>query len=210
MHSFLIDLVTKGQVQIAGLIHPSASDLTECEPLVRLHAADAAADVAGPPPVLSMQAALWAARLIHRSAQFLVIRTADAAAIEAELSEPCPAPTGASACFSADLYLRYLPDLVRLSRGISEDDPLVRALLRLCRQWPLSSVGVSGLGEVDVSAFIEHAGLRQLYIDRVIEHGDAARLDHPRVVQALAATVGMHPQLGGRLTPATTTSESMP
>ena len=86
-----------------------------------------------------------------------------------------------------------------LARGISEDDPLVVELLKLCRDWPLSSVGARGVGEVDASAILAEPCLRRLYADRVVERGDASRLQDPRVAEAVREGVGGFPALAPAL-----------
>ena len=87
----------------------------------------------------------------------------------AVLAVPCPEPPSPSVCYSADLSLRYLPDLLSLAKGIASDDPLVHGLHAICRSWPLSSVGVPDVGELDTGAFLSHPTLRRLYVDRIIE-----------------------------------------
>ena len=69
-----------------------------------------------------------------------------------------------------------LPDLVRLARGVSAEDPLVTELIQLAGRWPLSAVGITGaaVGEVDAIA-TDPCSLR-LYVDRIIARHDFQRL----------------------------------
>ena len=159
----------------------------------------ARAELAGEPPALSVAAAAWALKLTYRAAQALVFREIAAAAVQQALAQPCPQPRSPSVEFSADLSLRYLSDLLSLARGVAPDDPLVTGLARLAREWPLSSVGAAGLAEVDPPRFMDHPGLRQLYVDRIIERGDAARLEHPDVHAAVRESVGAYPELAPKL-----------
>jgi MoxR-vWA-beta-propeller ternary system domain bpX4 len=151
------------------------------------------------PPPLSRPAAGWALLLLYRASQALVCREIDGQAIRAVLAAPCPEAPWPSACYSADLSLRYLPELLSLARGIARDDPLVDGLLALAKAWPLSSVGVPGIEPTDASAFLSHPSLRQLYVDRIIERGDAARLADPAVREVVRQAVGGFPNLASKL-----------
>jgi hypothetical protein len=148
------------------------------------------------PPALDVPVAAWALTILYRGCQSLVYRDIDADAVRDALSHPCPAAEPSpSVCYSADLAFRYLPDLLSLARGVARDDPLVTGLTELARQWPLSSVGVKGLGPVDVSPFVEHPALLQLYVDRIIERGDRSRLTDVRIIEAVRAALGVHHDL---------------
>jgi hypothetical protein len=94
-----------------------------------------------------------------------------------------------------DLAFRYLPELIGFARARAPADPLVDALLALATAWPLSSVGTGGIGEVDVTPFIDHPGLRALYIDRILDRRDLARMGHPAVREAVGAAIGIHDRL---------------
>src|SRR5262249_25031638 len=97
--------------------------------------------------------------------------------------------------YSADLVLQYLPDIIGMTRAVASGDPLLQQLLILAREWPLSSVGVSEVGQVGVNAFIGHAGLRQLYADRIIARADLTRLGEPSVDTAVRQALGAFPDL---------------
>ena len=152
-------------------------------------------DLAYDAPVLSMPAAVWAATQMYRACQFLIFREIEATILEKYLADPCPQSPAPSICYSADLSFRLLPELVNLARGLSEDDPLVRSLMTLCRAWPLSSVGVANVGLIDIDTFIEDRCLRRLYVDRIIERNDQSRLGDPRVADVARETLGAYPEL---------------
>ena len=162
---------------------------------------DAAAreEMAFTAPQLNPMVAAWALGLIYRACQALVFREIEATSVEGTLTAPCPRPPSPSVCYSADLSLRYLPDLLSLARGIAPSDPLVAGLTALSRAWPLSSVGTAGMEDVDVAAFVDHPSLRQLYVDRIIERGDVSRLKHPAVRAAVGEALGAYPDLAPRV-----------
>ena len=153
---------------------------------------------------MNLEAACWSAGMLYRACQFLVWREMDGQVVKASLALAGPTLVDAAACRAVDLYFRYLPDVIALSRGVSESDPLVQGLMQLAAAWPLSSVGVRGVKPGDVTPFIQHAALRQLYVDRIIDHRDQSRLDDPRVRGALVQTAGAYPALLGPLAAALT------
>lgn len=214
--TFLHELDQAGRVRIADALPPEADEVAACDALLRARADRCALDLAGAAPPLQLDAARWAAVMLFRACQFLAFREIEAAEVEANLAVPSPLPPDPAVCWSVDLYFRHLPELHALAGGLAPEDALVVGLRRLAVQWPLSSVGMRGVsgsqlesnvgatsgsesvGGVDGSLFIEHAGLRTLYVDRIIEHGDSARLADPRVAAALKAAVGAYPQVAGR------------
>lgn len=150
-------------------------------------------------PVLVRDCATWALTLLLRACQFFTYRAIDEETVRRELSVPCPRKATADVCYSVDLPFRFIPDLLALARGIAPGDPLVECLMALARDWPLSSVGVKDVGDVDVRPFIRHPSLRQLYADRIIERGDVARINSDHVREALAESIGHFPQLAPKI-----------
>jgi hypothetical protein len=193
LKTFLQELAESGEVLIGVGGEPDAAEVTACREVILRQGEVCAREVAGAAPRVSMEAAGWAAGMMYAGCRFLVRREIGKEEVAARLEMPCPVAMSAEVCFSVDLYFRYLPDLIGLARGISEGDPLVVGLMGLAKQWPLSSVGVKGVGDVDVSGFIGHAGLRQLYVDRVIQRRDVARVKGDEVKEAMAETVGGYP-----------------
>lgn len=159
-------------------------------------AARVRADLAHEPPPVSLAVARWATRLVWAACQGLAHRALPPDALARALEAPCPAPPSPTTALSADLTLSVLPDLLRLGAGLPADDALRVHLARLARTWPLSSVGAPlGPGPFDVQAFVDDAGLRALYVDRILLRGDTTRLGHPRVDEALREALGGLPWL---------------
>ena len=115
--------------------------------------------MAGPSISFDPQVACAAAELLRQSCWALVNHGVRATDLERRLKMPC-APEQPSHHLSADLTLRYLPQLLRRARGLDPSDPLVGMLERLLRGWPLSGV----LSDVDEGPlvpldFCGHPGL---------------------------------------------------
>jgi hypothetical protein len=106
--------------------------------------------------------------------------------------------------YSVDLTFRYLPDLVRIAKSIASEDPLIELLMKRCRQWPLSSVGVKGTGEVPLGSIAESPGLMQIYVDRILARDDTERLANELVRQRVQQALGLYPALAPKLASAAT------
>lgn len=157
------------------------------------------ADLAHEPPAVDLRVARWALRLLYAACQAFAHRAIHVDAIELALSVQCPVPASPSVALSADLIFSVLPDLLSLTRGLEDADPLRAGLLRLAREWPLSSVGVTGLvpggPSFVLDAFFDDPSLRALYVDRILRRRDLTRLGSPRVDAALREALGGHPEL---------------
>ncbi len=193
LRAFLSQLTEGGRIKVAreGFAeepHDAEAALRELEATVR-------PEMPHEPPALDVDVARWATVVLYDACALFVFRDYDVDVVHARLRAPCPRAPDPTACYSADLLLRHLPDVAQLARGIDEDDPLVESLRELGRQWPLSSVGMPELGRVDPSAFMTNASLRTLYVDRILERRDTSRLDHPEVRAAVQAAVGLHDEL---------------
>ncbi|HJT31985.1 MAG TPA: hypothetical protein VJ783_08010, partial [Pirellulales bacterium] len=190
LRTFLMSLVEHGRVEVAAVGEALEARTGEADELLLGCDELSRAQLAFTAPPYHPAVARWAAELIDRGCQALVYRQLDAGAVRQSLSVDCPAPIDGGVLYSADLMLRYLPDLLILARGMAEHDVLVDELLRLAAAWPLSSVGVQPLGpeQLDrqsLEIIVADACLRQLYVDRVIARRDAARLAHPAVAEGV-------------------------
>jgi hypothetical protein len=193
--SFLSVLRETGRVRVDAVAEPLAADVAGLVETLESLDQDARLEMAFEPPAFSAEAAAWGAGVLYRGCQCLVFRDVGEAVVRAWLGSACPAARSASTAYCVDLAMKYLPDLLLLARGIAADDSLVECLRRLAKEWPLSSVGVEGLGEVDVRAFIDDRSLRQLYVDRILRRRDTSRLADARVRAAARETLGLYPEL---------------
>ena len=154
-------------------------------------------------PTFTPAAALWAARLFYNLCQFTVCRDIGEERVVAACRVSCPSPRGPETDWSVDLVLRHLPQLFQLARHLSNADPLVDQMKQIAVTWPLSSVGIAQLENVQVDSFTSHSGLCRLYADRIVLEGDTSRLGNTRVDEMLRGDFGVHrdlaPTLAARL-----------
>jgi len=190
---FLSDLFETGRVSVF-IDLPAELEQDIDELLVNAEKV-AAANLAGSSPGLDLASARWAAKMFYGACHFLVCRDINAETIEAFFQQTCPEPHSPPTDYSVDLVFRYLPDLVGMVRAIASGDPLLKPLLKLGSEWPLSSVGISGIDAVDVTAFIGHPALRQLYVDRIIVCADVSRLGDASIDFAVKEAVGDYSEL---------------
>jgi MoxR-vWA-beta-propeller ternary system protein len=198
---FLRALFDHGRVQVAAPTEKvTRQDEQEAEEALR--EPDAALRLEGPGqlPELNMAVAMWAAKTCFGACQLIVFRQLDEQAIGELLPAAFPPSDPPSRHWSADLTLRFLPDLLRHASVASEEDPLLRHLRSLASQWPLSSVGIEEIAPEHIEELAASPPLLQLYVDRILARKDYHRLEHPAVREAVRQAVGMHSKLWPDLT----------
>jgi hypothetical protein len=120
--------------------------------------------------------AVAAAATVHAACWFLVNRAQPAADMDGLLllaTSPC----SPAAHLSADLVLRFLPQVYRRAKAADPADRLATQLADILRHWPLSGV----LADIDeppvvAPAFDGHPGLCMLYAERLARHEKPAWL----------------------------------
>jgi len=122
----------------------------------------------GEAPAFDAGAALWAARTVYIAAQVLLCREHKGA----DLSSLLPAYTGtadASALLSADICLRFLPDILQQLQLIDPLDPVNALLTEHLQQWHYSGLVLYETpAETDLQPVLNNPCLKQLYINRII------------------------------------------
>jgi hypothetical protein len=163
---FLQGLFRDGSAVLSGPPVLGPSDAAAAKLLASAFA-DHCLDVAGPPPPFDPTAADAAARCVWCACWFLVHRGDGPDFVEKALT--LPPPTSAAQHLSADLTLRFLPQVHRRARALAVADPLSVGLARLLREWPLSGV-LSDVTEPPTTSpeFDGHKGLLTLYADRLV------------------------------------------
>lgn len=181
------------RIESSGELQAARWILRDVEPSWRL-------EFPGAAPAINEACALWSAVLLYRAAQAAVYRDVDEATMRAGLMVECPAASEESSQhYSVDLVLRFLPELVALARRASSSDPLIDVLHLWGSRWPLSSVGMKEAKPESLHAITYHAGLLQLYVDRIAAKKDFSRLDDPGVRRAARQTLGAYAELSPEL-----------
>jgi hypothetical protein len=191
---FLKRLMTEGDAAVFDQPGTLEAD-PNCERILAEWEEIAQTDLAGNSPPFSLSTAIWASRIFYLACKFVVCRDFSEAEIVRSLHEPCPEQRSPSVDWSADLLFRHLPEVYRSARHLSNGDPLVKELLKLAADWPLSSVGIPLERAANVGTFIGHPSLKRLYVDRILELTDTARVGDTLVNEAVRTAIGGHPEL---------------
>jgi MoxR-vWA-beta-propeller ternary system domain bpX4 len=190
LDAFINHLVREGQVTVVNQIIPfTFQELQDTQTILAAYYESDILEMPGIAPAFDADAALWAAGYIYRIVQLTQLREAGREDIVHRLP-PYSAETSAASIYSADLCLRYLPDLLSLSKGIAPDGPLVQQIREIAMQWPFSSTGMNLPATGDVSAIIASPPLLQAYADRIIATRDLGRCNIPAVAAAVTASLG--------------------
>jgi hypothetical protein len=168
--SFVEELLTSGRVVLDGApAVPAADRLPALRRLERAHL-DRCLDLAGPELAFDGELALTAATVVWRACWFLVSHREPDAAVAQALALPAGTPTPGQH-LSADLTLRYLPQVWRRAASQDAADVLTCCLARVLREWPLSGV-LADLPEGPLTPldFGGHPGLLLLYAERLADN----------------------------------------
>jgi hypothetical protein len=196
---FLDHVFSEGQVSAGTPTDISKEELQAAEQVLVLQERMWRLDMPAGPPAFCSKAALWAARHLYRACQCVVCRDIGEMRVAALLDDRWVDLVTPDVHYSVDLTFRFLPDLLRIAETAASDDPLVQFIRGWCREWPLSSVGVKGLGQVDPGVILDSRSLMQLYVDRIIAREDRDRLTGDPVLTAVQRALGMYPELAPKL-----------
>lgn len=141
-------------------------------------------------PKYNAESALWAAKTIYTACQILLYREHQVA----ELTNLLPLfaqPITTETILSADLCLRFLPQILSEAKLIDPEDKVIPILESILNQWHYSGIGlILTLDNLDFDPIFSNPCLEQLYIDRVIEKKDRKRAELPQMLEKVRATLG--------------------
>lgn len=161
---FLTQLFDRGEIVFRAppRDRPSAEAVAILAEAFQAHALE----VAGPPIAFDATVATATAEFVRQASWALVNRDERASDLDRRLKLPKP-PVTPSEHLSADLLLRYVPQVLRRARGLDATDPLVVILSHALQSWPLSGV-LSDVAEGPLAGldFGGHPGILLLYAER--------------------------------------------
>jgi len=139
-------------------------------------------------PPFQEDAALWAATLTYRIVQL----TEEPSHLPLTTLLPAyTSPVTPAAIYSADLCLRYLPDLMQHT----QTDNLRNFVLQTAAQWPFSSTGMQVSPTGSIEPILHDAALLQAYADRIIVTRDTNRCQHPGIKSAVIKAMGNYQEI---------------
>jgi len=190
--NFIAGLINEGKVTVApGMLVSGPEDLRLAIVHLQQYYEDDTQEMPATAPDFDPDAALWAARYLYTAVQFILMRELDENLMQQYLlqyeGEMSPA-----AIYSADLTLRYLPDLFNLARGLSPDDPLVVRMKATALAWPLSAAAIPLEEDPALHTILEHPSLKRAYIDRILAVKDKQKCQHPACFPLVMEALGSY------------------
>jgi len=166
-HQFLTQLLNDGKIVFRSARAPEDRPSSPAVAVLAAAFDTHGLSVAGPRIAFDSGVACAAAELVRRASWATVNHDERVADLEKRLNMP-GSPATPSQHLSADLTLRYVPQILRRARGLLPSDPLVGLLANMLRRWPLSGV-LSDVEEGPLTAldFGGHPGLSMLYAERL-------------------------------------------
>lgn len=141
-------------------------------------------------PSFNGKAALWASKIVYFSAQLLLYRENKVS----ELKNFLPDYVGivdASAMLSADICLRFLPQIRNELKRMDAEDDILPILEHHLQQFHFSAVGFDLDQEtIDVNQIFDNACLKQLYLDRIVSRKAYKLAEQPEINACLLANFG--------------------
>ncbi len=120
-------------------------------------------------PKFNATAALWASKIVYYSSLLLLHRNNT----QKDLNSLFPYfnnTIDASALLSADLCLRFLPQINSELKGIDTKDPLISILDIILNTWHYSAIHNDCIPpKIDYKHFFKDECLTQLYLNRIVE-----------------------------------------
>lgn len=138
------------------------------------------------------EAAVWGAKVLYHSAQLYLIRENTSKDLD-KLIPNIKITSEISSVLSADLSLRFLPQIVSLLKTADPYDPLVKILEDILTQCHYSGIGYPlNLEKVNWEKELQDKTYRKLYLERIVEKKAYALAGIPFINNLLMADFGLH------------------
>jgi hypothetical protein len=138
------------------------------------------------------EVAVWAAKVLYYSAQLYHIRENTAKDLD-KLIPKLKITPDTSSILSADLSLRFLPQIITLMQTADPHDPLVKILEDILTQFHYSGIGYHlDLEKVNWEKELKDKIYRKLYLERIVEKKAYALAEIPYINQLLLADFGLY------------------
>lgn len=138
------------------------------------------------------EAAIWAAKVLYHSAQLYLIRENTAKDLN-KLIPPFNGKRDVSAILSADLSLRFLPQIILALKNADPEDPLIGPLENILIDFHYSAVGFDlELENINWEKELSERTHRKLYLERIVEKKSYQLAEIPYINNLLVAEFGLH------------------
>lgn len=136
------------------------------------------------------KAALWASMIVYYSGQLVFYRENSIKDIE-EMLPSFNIDYTPSAVLSADLCLRFLPDIIDKLKSINSDDKIIPILENFLRKYHYSGIGHSlDLIDENFENYFNHPALKLMYLSKVVKTKDTKLAQNNLLKQELKNYMG--------------------
>jgi len=138
------------------------------------------------------ESAIWAAKILYHSTQLYLIRKDTAKDLEKMIPQ-YQGEKSISAILSADLSLRFLPQLLDALQVADSTDPLAKMLQNILHQFHYSGIGLDlNLEKINWEEELKDNTYRKLYLERIVEKKAYKLAEIPYINHLLIAEFGMY------------------
>lgn len=138
------------------------------------------------------ETAVWAAKVLYYSAQLYLIRKDTAKNLE-KLIPQFNGKRNVASLLSADLLLRFLPQIISVLQNADPEDTLIKMLENILRQFHYSGIGFDlDLEKIDWEEELKDNTYRKLYLERIVEKKAYSLAEIPYINKFLIAEFGMY------------------
>ncbi len=138
------------------------------------------------------ETAVWAAKVLYHSAQLYLIRENTAK----DLNKLIPEFKGTkdvSSILSADLSLRFLPQIISALQHADSEDPLIKILENILQNFHYSGIGFDlNLEKINWEEELKDKTYRKLYLERIVDKKAYQLAEIPYINQLLMAEFGIY------------------
>lgn len=138
------------------------------------------------------ETAVWAAKVLYHSAQLYLIRKDTAKDLD-KLIPQFKGKKNVSSLLSADLSLRFLPQIISSLQIADPEDPLIKMLENILHQFHYSGIGFDlDLEKINWEEELKEKTYRKLYLERIVEKKAHQLAEIPYINQLLTAEFGIY------------------
>ncbi|WP_294234475.1 hypothetical protein [uncultured Chryseobacterium sp.] len=138
------------------------------------------------------ETAVWAAKILYHSVRLHLIRENTAKDLN-RLIPPYSGNRNIPAILSADLSLRFLPQIISALHDADPEDVLMSMLENVLRRFHYSAVGMDlELEPINWEEELKDRTYRKLYLERIVERKSYKLAEIPYINQLLIAEFGLH------------------
>lgn len=136
--------------------------------------------------------AVWAAKVLYHSVQLYLVRENTEKDL-ARLIPPFKGKFTLSSKLSADLSLRFLPQIVIALKNLDADDPLIPLLENILQQFHYSGIEADlDLEKLNWEEELQDKTYRKLYLERIVENKVYRLAEIPYINALLTAEFGWY------------------